>query len=60
MHQHFHKGKRLLLIKKSGKQIVAKYIKTEGKLIYLEDMEPIRLDTLRAITYYKKGLAHDV
>lgn len=53
MHQHFIKGRKLLLIDKQGNQFIAKYRVTERGVLYFYDHEPVRMDKIRCATYYK-------
>lgn len=53
MHQHFIKGKKLLLIFKNSTQEIAKYRITEKGVMYFFDRDPIPLKKLRCATYYK-------
>lgn len=53
MHQHFIKGRKLLLIDKKGNQEVAKYRVSDRGVLYFFDHEPVRLDRLRCVTYYR-------
>lgn len=53
MHTHFPKNKKVLLIYKDGRQEVVRWWMADGKFIKLMDHEPVRIDKLRAITYYR-------
>lgn len=53
MHQHFIKGKKLLLIYKNGSQKIAKYRVSDKGILYFFDYEPVPLSKLRCVGYYK-------
>ena len=53
MHQHYVKGKKLLLIFKDGHQEFGKYRVTDKGILYFTDREPVPLKKLRAAGYYK-------
>lgn len=53
MHQHFIKGKKLLLIYKDGAQEVAKYRVSDKGVLYFSDHKPVPLSKLRCAGYYK-------
>ena len=53
MHQHFIKGKKLLLIFKDGHQELGKYRVTDKGVLYFSDRKPVPLDKLRCVGYYK-------
>lgn len=53
MHQHFVKGKKLLLIFKDGHQEFGKYRVTDKGILYFSDRKPVPLDKLRCAGYYK-------
>ena len=53
MHQHFIKGKKLLLIYKNGIQEVAKYRISDKGVLYFSAHEPVPLSKLRCVGYYK-------
>ena len=55
MHQHFIKGKKLLLIYKDGSQEVAKYRVADKGILYFSDHDPVRFSKLRCVSYYKEG-----
>ena len=53
MHQHFIKGKKLLLIYKNGTQEIAKYRLSDKEVLYFSDHKPVPLNKLRCTGYYK-------
>lgn len=55
MHQHFIKGKKLLLIYKDGSQEIAKYKVSDKGILYFSDHDPVPLNKLRSAGYYKGG-----
>ena len=57
MHQHYIRGKKLLLIYKDGRQEVAKYRMAERGVIYFMDHDPVPMKKLRSAGYYKPQCA---
>lgn len=55
MHQHFIKGKKLLLTFKNGDQTVAKYRVSDKGTMFFYDHQPVALNKLRCAGYYKPG-----
>ena len=53
MHQHFIKGRKLLLIFKDGHQEFGKYRVSDKGILYFFDREPVPLSKLRCATYPK-------
>ena len=53
MHQHFIKGKKLLLIYKNGTQEIAKYSVSDKGVLYFFDHKPVSLNKIRCAGYYK-------
>ena len=53
MHQHYIKGKKLLLIFKDGHQETGKYRVSDKGILYFMDREPVPLRKLRSAGYYK-------
>ena len=53
MHQHFIKGKKLLLIYKDGTQEVAKYRVSDKGVLYFFAFIPLPLRKPRCAGYYK-------
>jgi hypothetical protein len=53
MHQHFIKGKKLLLIFKDGHQEIGKYRVIEKNIIYFYDRKEVKLKELISVGYYK-------
>lgn len=53
MHQHFVKGKKLLLIYKDGHQETGKYRVTDKGVLHFSDRESVPLSKLRSVGYYK-------
>ena len=53
MHQHFIKGRKLLLIYKDGTKEVAKYRVSDKGVLYFSDHDPVPLSKLRCAGYYK-------
>ncbi len=60
MHQHYKKGKKLLLIFKDGHQELGKYRVAEKGILYFQDRDPVPLKKLRAATYYKEGISYGI
>ena len=56
MHQHFVRGKKLLLIFKDGHQEFGKYRVTDKGVLYFSDRKPVALDKLRCAGYYKPAI----
>ena len=53
MHQHFIKGRKLLLIYKDGHQELGKYRVSDKGVLYFSDRDPVPLSKLRSAGYYK-------
>jgi len=53
MHQHFIKGRKLLLIFKDGHQETGKYRVSDKGILYFTDRDSVPLSKLRCVTYYK-------
>lgn len=49
-HTHAPPGKRVMVHMRDGTKRIGKFKKTEGKLIYLENQEPIRTKLVRTIS----------